>query len=211
MSFKLQEFISSVNNNGIARTHSFEVLISVPENLKSLLPNTKRLLTLRCQDIGMPELDLQVTQYYRKVIGPGENRVTGLNPYKIIPMEFIVDGDLNIRTFFENWMQYIVNYNDNTAYGTISYDQLPYEIAYKNEYAGSIEIRVYAKGMLKTGDDGEMPTAIYTLYNAYPVNMGNVNLNWSNTDRPMILPIGFAYDRIFTNKMILSSSVTTAR
>ena len=51
-----------------------------------------------------------------------ERRVVGLNQFKIIPMEFIVDKDLKIRQFFENWLQYIVNYNDNGNYNAIGYD-----------------------------------------------------------------------------------------
>lgn len=205
MTFKLQEFITSVNTNGIARTHSFEVIITVPETLTALTPDAKRLLTLRCHDLKLPEIDLQVTSYYKKVIGPGERRVTGLNQFEIIPMEFIVDGDLKIRTFFENWIQYIVNYNDSSTYSAIQYNQLPYELSYKSEYAGTVEIRVYAKGLVN-GTDTETPTGVYTLHNAYPVNMGGTNLNWSNTDRAMILPIGFTYDRLHTNKILQSAN-----
>lgn len=200
MTFKLQEFISSINTDGIARTNLYEVIITPPLGLSALTTDSKRLLTLRCQDVQLPELDFQVTSYYRKVIGPGEQRVTGINQYKIIPMQFIVDKNLKIRQFFENWMQYIVNYGDYGNYTTIGNDQLPYELAYKDEYVSTIDIKVYPAG-LNSGDDNDTAKT-YRLYNAYPVNMGNVSLNWGNNDANMLLPIGFAYDRIDMPEMI---------
>lgn len=221
MTFKLQEFIASINTDGIARTHSFEVIIAPPPSLTELTPDKQKLLTLRCQNVQLPEIDFQTIQYYRKVVGPGEQRVMGINPFKVIPMEFIVDKNLKIREFFENWMQYIVNYGDwnhsNITVGTnvedgtnfedfnyypINGNQYPYEISYKREYVASIIIKVYPDG-LKVGDDYE-PSKIYTLYNAYPVNMGNTDLNWGNVDRNMILPVGFTYDTIEMPSMVTS-------
>lgn len=210
MAFKLQEFISSINTDGVARTHSYEVIITPPTGLGALATNAQRLLTLRCQEVDLPEIDFQVTQYYKKVIGPGERRVTGMSQYKIIPMQFIVDGDLKIREFFENWMQYIVNYGDSGNYSTLNSDQFPYEVAYKNEYVGTVTIKVYPTG-LKTGDSSEQSNKVYTLYNAYPINMGNVQLRWSNFDQNMTLPIGFTYDKISVSNMLSYMNSTSNR
>lgn len=205
MVFKLQEFISSIHAEGIARTNYFEVIITPPEFLSktALSTATQRLITLRCQSVQLPEIDFQVLPYHEKVIGPGEQRVTGINPYKVIPMEFIIDKDLKIRQFFENWMQFIVNYGDFNNYSAIQANQLPYEMSYKNEYAATIEIKVYPGGLSsdgRTNDSSEVK--IYRLYNAYPVNMGNVNLNWGGGEGTMILPIGFNYDRIQVPRML---------
>jgi hypothetical protein len=199
MTFKLQEFISSINTDGLARTSVYEVIISPPVSLQ-LDAGVQKMMTLRCQDVQLPELDFQVLQYYTKTIGPGERRVMGLNPYKIIPMELIIDKGLKIRQFFENWMQYIVNYDSPSAYASIKGGQLPYEMSYKEEYVGTVDIRVWPNGM-QTGEDTD-PPIVYQLQNAYPVNMGNVGLNWNNTDRAMILPIGFTYDTIKLPKML---------
>lgn len=205
MTFKLQEFITSVSIDGIARTHSYEVIITPPPGLSALSNDLQKLITLRCSEVQLPEIDFQILPYYKKVIGPGEQRVTGINQYKIIPMEFIVDGNMRVRQFFENWMQYIANYDDQSNYSTIGGDQLPYELAYKDEYVATIDIRVYPMG-LKNGDGSDMPK-IYTLYNAYPVNMGNVGLGWGNIDRNMVLPIGFAYDRIKMPTMVTAKNI----
>lgn len=217
MVFKLQEFISSIQNEGIARTNYFEVIITPPEFLTkaALSIATQRLITLRCQSIQLPEVDFQVLPYNQKVVGPGEQRVTGINPYKTIPMSFIVDKDLKIRQFFENWMQYIVNYGDFNNYAAIQGNQLPYEISYKNEYTATIEIKVYPSGLSSDGITNDNSSVkIYRLYNAYPVNMGNVSLNWNGEDN-MILPMGFNYDRIQMPIMLqytnLSSSPPSVR
>lgn len=199
MALKLQQFIASINNDGIAKTSVYEVMILPPVNLK-LDTGVQRMITLRCQDVQLPELDFQVLQYYPKTIGPGERRVMGLNPYKVIPMEFIVDKDMKIPKFFENWMQYIVNYDSPSAYSSINGGQLPYEMAYKDEYVGTVEIRVWPNGM-ETGEDTDHPI-IYKLLNAFPVNMGNITLNWNNTDRAMILPMGFTYETVVMPEML---------
>lgn len=199
MTFKLQEFTASITNSGIAKTSVYEVMIMPPASL-GLSLNAQKMLTLRCQDVQLPEIDFQVLPYYQKLVGPGERRVVGMNQYKIIPVEFIVDKDLQIRSFFENWMQRIVNYDSPSAYASIGGGQLPYEIAYKSDYVGTVDIRVWPNGM-STGQDGD-PPLVYQLQNAYPVNMGNVGLNWNNTDKAMILPIGFTYDTIKMPKML---------
>jgi hypothetical protein len=160
----------------------------------------QRMLTLRCQDVQLPEIDFQVLPYYSKTIGPGERRVMGLNQYKIIPMEFIVDKDIKILEFFENWMQYIVNFDSPSAYSSIAGGQLPYEMAYKEEYAGTVDIRVWPNG-LQTPDGSDEPV-VYKLINAFPINMGSVGLNWNNTDKLMTFSVGFSYDTIVMPKML---------
>ena len=217
MVFKLSEFKSSLNNYGVAKTNTYEVIITSPRAVQFFTNNTTedlRQLSLRCSSIQLPELDLLVLPYFSKVNGVAENRVVGLNQYKIIPMEFIVDADMKIVNFFQSWLQFIVNYysppgkNFNSIFPLATenpIDQLPYEVSYINEYAATIDINVHSGGM--QGNPGEDGTNTkfqqYKLYKAFPVNMGNVQLNWNNTDAAstMILPIGFTYSSVEVPKM----------
>lgn len=211
MVFKLQEFISSIHTDGVAKTHYFEVIITPPQFLVAQSIDTQRLITLRCQSVHLPEIDFQVIPYYQKVIGPGEQRVMGFNQYKTIPMQFIVDKELKIRQFFENWMQYIVNYGDFNNYAAIQGNQLPYEMSYKNEYATTIDIKVYPGGLSSDGQTNDnSKVKLYKLYNAYPVNMGNVILDWGGGEGSMILPMGFNYDRIQMPAMLSYTNLTSA-
>lgn len=221
MVFKLSEFKSSLNNYGVAKTNTYEVIISPPFGVQLFTSNNVedlRQLTLRCSSVQLPELDLLTLPYYSKVGGVAENRVIGLNQFKIIPMEFIVDADMKSINFFQSWLQFIINYysppgknfNAITSVGD-STAQLPYEVAYINEYAATIEINVYPGGMQGyPGEDGTNTTfQQYKLYKAFPVNMGNIQLRWDNTDAQsvMILPIGFTYSSIEVPKMNIGLNV----
>lgn len=195
MAFSLSQFRSSISNRGVAKTNSYEVIISVTDKLRGIADVTMigtSELALRCQSIQLPEIDLMTMPYYQKVIGGGERRVVGINQYKIIPMEFIVDKDMKIAQFFQNWLQGIVNYYSPSNFNTINENQLPYEVAYKDEYAVQIEINVFPQGITA----GDQAPQTYHLYNAFPINMGNITLSYADENKYMILPIGFTYDAI---------------
>jgi hypothetical protein len=210
MVFKLSEFKSSLNNYGVAKTNTYEVIISPPFGVQlftNISNEDMRQLTLRCSSVQLPEVDLLTLPYFSKVGGVAENRVIGVNQFKIIPMEFIVDADMRIANFFQSWLQFIVNYYSPPGknFNAINQNQLPYEVSYIKDYAATIDINIYPGGMQGfPGTDGNN-TAMqtYKLYNAFPVNMGNVALNWNNTDAAstMILPIGFTYSAIEVPKM----------
>ena len=212
MVFKLSEFKSSLNNYGVARTNTYEVIITPPilNNYFQLSVNNTsvedlRQLALRCSSVQLPELDLLTLPYYSKVVGVAENRVIGLNQFKIIPMEFIVDADMKSVNFFQNWLQFIVNYSAGNNFQAVNGNQLPYEVSYINDYAGTVDINVYPGGMQGyPGEDGtNTKFQPYRLVKAFPVNMGNIQLRWDNTDAAatMILPVGFSYSAIEVPKM----------
>jgi hypothetical protein len=219
MVFKLSQFRSSLNSYGVAKTNTYEVIISPPPPtnvyfqfaVDTSLENLRQ-LSLRCSSVQLPELDLLTLPYYSKVTGVAENRVIGLNQFKIIPMEFIVDADMKSVNFFQNWLQFIVNYSAGNNFQAVNGNQLPYEVSYINEYAGTVEINVYPSGM--QGNPGEDGTNTkfqqYRLIKAFPVNMGNIQLRWDSTDAQsvMILPVGFTYSAIEVPKMNGPNTVT---
>lgn len=210
MVFKLSDFKSSINKYGVAKTNSYEVIISPPAGVQTFANiggEDLRQLTLRCSSVQLPELDLLTLPYYSKVSGVAENRVVGVNQFKIIPMDFIVDADMKSVNFFQSWLQFIVNYYSPPGknYNAINQDQLPYEVSYIKDYAATILINVYPGGMQGyPGEDGtNTKMQQYVLHKAFPVNMGNIALNWNNTDTAssMILPIGFTYNAIEVPKI----------
>ena len=206
MAFSLSQFRSSINANGIAKTNTYEVVIGIGtaagsslQNITNIDTNALGELTLRCQSVQLPEIDLLTIPYYPKAVGGGERRVVGMNQYKVIPMEFIVDKDMRVVAFFESWLQGIINYSSPPGqnFNSINGNQLPYEMSYRDEYAVQIDINVWPGGEVSIpGTQSNSIPKKYTLYRAFPVNMGNVTLSWGDENKYMILPIGFTYDSI---------------
>jgi hypothetical protein len=201
MALSLSKFRSTINKVGVAKTNTFEVIFGQHSRTPGTLGEG---LTLMCQSVQLPEVDLMTIPYYPKVIGGGERRVVGINQYKIIPMEFIVDKNMKIVDYFSVWMQGIVNFyappvwsnyraaDTNSNYVNSYEDQLPYELGYKSDYAEDITINVYPQGL----NDSDPEPKVYKLYNAFPVNIGNVTLSYADENKFMILPVGFTYDAI---------------
>jgi hypothetical protein len=73
----------------------------------------------------------------------------------------------------------------------------PFEVAYKDDYATRIEIIAYnqaANEFIK-----------YTLEEAYPINVGDVQMGWADTDSIARLPVTFNY-RTWKSSAIDASS-----
>ena len=82
------------------------------------------------------------------------------------------DGQGHLIDFFHNWVSYIVNFDDRYGVGTRSGSagQYPYEVSYKDDYSAIVEITVYNQSADRV--------ISYALYEAFPKEVYNVNLNW---------------------------------
>lgn len=193
MAFSISEFSSQINKHGLAKNSLFLVRLIVPPALAGEVDNTMgRELQFFCRSVTLPELSIQTFDTLPNGFGTPERRPTGMQ-FPQVPAVFMVDSNFSVMKFFHSWMQRIVNYDTRQPFGQVN-GRLPFEIAYKSEYAASMIIDVYSY---------EQEDIVYTyrMENVYPTSVGEVVEAWENAAEIMTLPITFTYDR-----MILSGA-----
>ena len=166
MAGSIAEFKSSFSKD-LARTKRFDVNIPVP---LSMIPyvNSAKNLTYRCESAHLPGRTFATSE--QKTYGPIE-KYPYLTTYTDIDLTFIVDGDMNQRLLFDAWMNYInPQYNNN--------------FRYKGNYSTIITINQY--------DVTNTLTYSVNLYDAYPISMNQMDLNWSDEGFHKLV-VTFAY------------------
>jgi hypothetical protein len=166
MAGSINEFKSSFTKD-IARPNRFDVSIPIP---LVLLPyfSSARSLNYRCENATLPGRTFATTE--QKTYGPIE-KFPYLTTYTDIDLTFIVDDDMQQKIFFDGWMDYI-----NPLYN--------YNIRYKSDYTTAITINQY--------DVQNKLTYSVNLYDAYPISINQMDLDWSN-DGHHKLVVTFAY------------------
>lgn len=122
----LNQFISQVKSSGLARDNKYVVSITPPQTLNTGGPQNE-LLRLYCQSVSMPGLNY----VSNPVLTYGEQREVIYNrQYDPISLEFVLDGRMDIKRYFDSWQQLMidpvsrmVNYYENYI-GTIDISQL---------------------------------------------------------------------------------------
>ena len=167
MSVQLSSFINSFSNE-LARPSKFDVTIIPISTIAS--PSLLRQLTLRCETAELPS----------RTFGTVDQKF-GSNPtqkypihssYNDLTLSFIVSGDMSEKVFFDNWME-LIN-------PTVTFD-----FTYKEQYQATIYVNQY--------DLASNTTYQCILYNAYPITVNQLDLDWS-TDSVHKLTVVFAYD-----------------
>lgn len=200
---KLNQFISNINSRGVLKSNKYFATISFPrDHYLTKRRNAKTndeidLFRIRCDSVNLPGMSfLSADGPPRLGYGPIEK-----HPYGVmmddISLSFIVDARSNIHKLFFDWVNCIVNFQ---GYGASSLRQKTgpigtkaYEVGYRDKYAATLNVYIYK-------DDGNL-SMTYTIYNAFPMAMPSVQMNWNNSDN-LRITIPFAY----TDYMVEHSS-----
>lgn len=193
--FDVDLFRTYMNKAGVIRTSHFTMTIPKPPGLKansdkdSEFDSLIRELGFAIEATNLPGISMATDEVRRYGYGVFEKK-----PYVPIFADVnfraICDREGKIYDFFQSWLKLIINYDSrksktNGATGVGRGRMDPYEIAYKSEYAADVVIQVYneyAKEVIKV-----------TLLEAYPIFMGDVNLNWGDTNSIVRLPITMTF------------------
>lgn len=197
----VQKMSAVLNSLNIQHTNMYRVLIGTPPGLFNLpivssnnfgdrgapLRNnsTQEVLSFFCTDINLPGVSLATTEIRRHGIGPFEKK-----PYVPImadtTFQFIADGEGFITQYFHEWIRYIINYSmgDKGMNGR-RYSLNAYEVDYKVNYSTDIIIQIFDKTSRLVKE--------YTLYEAYPLQIGEVQMSYASTDELMRLPVTFTF------------------
>jgi hypothetical protein len=198
MSSSLENFISEVTNRGLARTNLFSVEIPTPACIPRRSAPT--FLNLFCQTASFPPTNIGVRDL--RISGPTYKR-----PYNVdyggegISMTFLIDRDMELKKYFDKWMSYIVNpyeyyvyYDENdTKYTTdITVKQIkeivPGKKFYENNGYESI-----------TPAEDIADEYIIVIQDAFPRNIGMIELDTTAQNATHKLTVNFAYRKVIFN------------
>jgi len=166
MAGNINEFKASFRKD-LARPNKFEVNIPIPLTLIPYIESSRN-LNYRCESANLPGRTFATLE--QKTYGPVE-KYPYLNTYADIDLTFIVDDDMSQKVFFDAWMNFI-----NPMYN--------YNMRYKGDYATVITINQY--------DVTNQLSYSVNLYDAYPVSVNPMDLDWS-VDGYHKIQVTFAY------------------
>lgn len=168
MAGSISDFKSSFRTD-LARPSRFDVLIPVPVILFGMPLVTSRSLLYRCETAVLPGRTFEMHE--QKTYGPIE-KYPHLTSYTDIDLTFLVDDDMKQKYMFDAWFDFINPYLNN-------------DYAYKEEYATTITINQY--------DVVNRLSYSVDLFDAFPISVNQLDLDWGNTDGLHKLSVTFAY------------------
>ena len=164
--YSVNEFISEIKKNGVARSEKFRVEITPPIALQSSM-DTQRMLPFYCDAVDLPGVNINTRP----------SKINNLNIQQAstidymgdgVNFSFLIDGSWNIKKFFDDWANLIIDRNR--------------EIGEYNNVIGSVTIyNLHESNTSATGSEHK-ETVNYKvkLVNAFPRNISPLNASYSN-------------------------------
>lgn len=154
----LNEFISYVKSDGIAKTSHFKVLLPLPEKLANSTEFNMQKVMLFCDQAAIPGTSLGTAP----VRSYGElKEVPYEKLYEPITLSFYVDATMTVKYLFDSWMALIQNPGSR-------------DFSYPREYQTTVEI--FVENMEGTG--------VYSckLFNCYLKAIAPIQLDYAGKD-----------------------------
>ena len=201
--FDIEEFKSAIGTRGVLPTNLFLVTITpFSSEIKAAMNRETldhRSLSFFCMKTSLPGVDLALEANMPLGTGPVENF-----PHRAIftdiELQFIGDAKGQILSFFHNWLNTIVDFDDRRSNPKF------YRVAYKDSYVCNINITVF--------DHQSDKILEYRLLDAFPYRINQIDMDWNNTNSMMNIGVNFQYktwatDRIPVTDAAFSFGLTT--
>jgi hypothetical protein len=207
MSSSLENFISQVNKLGLAKTNLFDVEISTPACIAgSFVGSIPRLINLFCQSANFPATNIGVREL--KIAGPTYKR-----PYSVdyggegITLTFLVDRNMDLKAYFDLWVSLIINPYEYYAYYNEGLTAYTTDIRIKQITEITRGQKVYENNGEETVTPTEDVNNFYDikLEDAFPRNIGMIELDNTAQGSVHKLSVNFAYRRIIFNNNIYNA------
>ena len=170
-SLGLDSFITNVKNRGISKSNYFSAIIYPPPLMISsgfTLPISSTNFSLQCDNASIPGLSLITNDV--AVYGEARQMPTQ-RLFSEMSLSFYADINLNIKRFFDSWMDFIINPNTRTC-------------RYYKDYVTKMEVVVH--------DKNYNIRYKVNLFECYPKSIQDVTLDYSDT-APMKLRVSMMY------------------
>tara|TARA_B110000211_G_scaffold141438_1_gene161546 strand:- start:4165 stop:4821 length:657 start_codon:yes stop_codon:yes gene_type:complete len=176
----VQDFVSELSESGFTKANRYELVFVAPsmKNLMTAGDNTKiqNSLRYRCASVSLPSKSLATTE--TKIYGP-VRKAPYTTTYEDLNISIYLSEDLSERTFFEDWMHYVIDYDTN-------------RVRYFSDYSSS-DLK-----LLTFNEAGQM-THQFEFEGAFPISIGEIQYSYAN-DEVAQIQIGIAYRKyISTN------------
>jgi len=200
--------LSEIRSDGVVKTNQFEVHINFPQSFDT---RRDRSITLRAQSVFMPGTNLS-TVTDNNIYGPDRNIVSGVTYANEVVVTFLLDSQMKIRTYFEDWQK-------------LTYDETSWNVKYYDDYVGTVDIfslsnklgtsnAFKSSGFLESaflqiysalGNPKDIPDYGLRCWQAYPINIGQVEFSSTDANTLGTIDIGFSF-RYTTNIDRMGSS-----
>lgn len=190
----IADFRSVMNKyGGPARPNVFMVDIAGPES--QFIEDAD--LRFFCKTAAIPGFNFTAFNHRPYSIGPDLATASGFQ-HEPLSCVFILDSNNAMLSFFHTWAQKITNFNTSNGMLSSVDNTYPYEIGYKDNYTVSMRIRYF---------NAHNPETYYdvNLEGVWPVNIGQVALNWEENDSYATIPVTFTYDEISFSSTVRGS------
>jgi len=187
--FNIEGFMASIDQMGLMKTNLHSVFFAPPPILRGF---DTREVVMFCETARLPGMGFATIDGHQRYGYGQTEKIPFLPIFNDTPLGFIVDAQGIITSFFDYWMNSIVNFD--VRYGlnsTGSTGASPYEVAYKRDYVTDITIFSHNEAMQQIVQ--------YTLRDAFPIAKGDIDMDWGNQNTLAKLNMVFSYKDYFTN------------
>lgn len=152
----LDTFIANVVKKGVSRANRFNVSVTPPKTMigvKSLISPVN--FTLQCEAVSIPGMNLITNDvgFYGEARQMPSQRL-----FSEVHLSFIADIDLNIKRFFDSWLESIIN-------------PITRHCSYYQDYVSTMEIVV--------NDVEDNIRYKINLFECYPKSVSDIALDYS--------------------------------
>ena len=221
MAFSINEMLAVISSNGgISKSSKFIVRMHPPPAVGN--PNEDFLFF--CESAQLPGISFGTDDVKMSGFGNIEKRPHSTN-FTDMPLSFYCDTDGNVLRFFHKWIQTIYNFNNFDNPNGVSQNLGVNLFAYPKEYRSTVEILhledksdgyTDLSGAESTGpamkpDVDSQIIVNYTLYDAFPVSIGDVSMNWGSSDELVRIPVTFTYTNWISTTMAPSTTTDVSQ
>jgi hypothetical protein len=180
MTFNVYDMLSAMNaSGGLTKSSKFFVEITPPPSF-----DVDYNIFFLCEAAVLPGVALGTEDIRMAGYGLVEKRPNNL-AFQDMPLTFFNDSNGAVFTFFHTWMQSIYNFNGSTNPAATAQNLPLSTFAYPKEYYGVVSITHF--------DDSGSEVITYNLYDAYPIAVGDIQVDWGLADTLVRVPVTFAY------------------
>jgi hypothetical protein len=169
--WKIDNFISEVHSNGLAKPSRFEVNINVPICLLNNVLGQQ--VSMFCDQAYFPYS--RVVTSRQQIYGPASQHPVGIDyGGEGVVLQFYVDREMRVKRFFDQWVNGIV-------------DPQQYNVQYQRNYLSQMTISQL--------DESDTVTYKVKLRDAFPINVQALTLDAAGTGQVHKLTVTFAFRR----------------